>query len=382
MRTDVLIIGGGLAGLTAARRLSAAGVDFRLAEARSRLGGRILSAGLDGYDLGPAWFWPGQARVARLARDLGLGVFRQYAAGRTVFEDAAGAVRRDLAIALNPEALRIEGGMARPVGALAREIGAELRDDRVWLGHRLTAVETNGARRRALLDGPRGVLTVEARAVVIAIPPRIASRDIAFSPAVSPEAAAALGGVPTWMAGHAKMVALYDQPFWRAAGLSGDAVSQRGPLAQIHDASPAHAGSGALFGFVGVDAAARAQRGEAALRADAAAQLARLFGDAAGAPTEILLADWAAEPLTAVGADRAAPAGHPAYGPRPALDALAAQGVIFGSTEVAPEAGGFVEGAIASGERAAAQAMRVLGKQGMGKQGMGKRASGRAAAAE
>src|SRR3546814_5946368 len=78
MRHPVVIIGGGLAGLTAARRLHRAGIDFQLLEARSRLGGRILSAGAageaaaDGFDLGPSWFWPAmQPRMAVLIEELG-----------------------------------------------------------------------------------------------------------------------------------------------------------------------------------------------------------------------------------------------------------------------------------------------------------------------
>ncbi len=38
------------------------------------------------------------------------------------------------------------------------------------------------------------------------------------------------------MAGHAKVVALYERPFWREQGLSGDAISHCGTLAEIHDA--------------------------------------------------------------------------------------------------------------------------------------------------
>ncbi|MEM1154111.1 MAG: hypothetical protein AAGI44_08210 [Pseudomonadota bacterium] len=48
-----------------------------------------------------------------------------------------------------------------------------------------------------------------------------------------------LGGVPTWMAGQAKVVAVYESPFWRDSGFSGDAMSRKGPLIEIHDASPA-----------------------------------------------------------------------------------------------------------------------------------------------
>jgi len=58
MSAQVLVIGGGLAGLTAARALHRAGVGFQLIEARERLGGRILSTdatgdGMGPFDLGP-----------------------------------------------------------------------------------------------------------------------------------------------------------------------------------------------------------------------------------------------------------------------------------------------------------------------------------------
>ena len=84
MNRSVLIVGGGLAGLTAARLLHQAGIGFLLLEARDRLGGRILSsdasgqASDDGFDLGPSWFWPGmQPAMGNLVSDLGLPSFPQ-----------------------------------------------------------------------------------------------------------------------------------------------------------------------------------------------------------------------------------------------------------------------------------------------------------------
>lgn len=59
---------------------------------------------------------------------------------------------------------------------------------------------------------------------------------------------------PTWMAPHAKYIALYDHPFWREAGLSGMAQSHVGPMAEIHDASDSN-GSAALFEFIGLPVA-------------------------------------------------------------------------------------------------------------------------------
>ena len=65
----VIIVGGGISGLHTAYELAKQGVKFKLLEARSRLGGRILSRPSERdrlttsrYDLGPSWFWPGQNR--------------------------------------------------------------------------------------------------------------------------------------------------------------------------------------------------------------------------------------------------------------------------------------------------------------------------------
>ena len=66
MRT--LIVGGGLSGLALADALEAQGKDYLLLEARARFGGRIETRheGGAGFDLGPAWFWDGQPRIAAL----------------------------------------------------------------------------------------------------------------------------------------------------------------------------------------------------------------------------------------------------------------------------------------------------------------------------
>ena len=88
MKTDVAIVGGGLSGLALAARLHAADVDFRLFEARPRLGGRIdvLATPAGAVDLGPSWFWPGQPRIATLVEGLGLRAFPQYSHGGACFE--------------------------------------------------------------------------------------------------------------------------------------------------------------------------------------------------------------------------------------------------------------------------------------------------------
>lgn len=322
-RTEIAIVGAGLAGLALATRLRGAGRKVVVLEARDRVGGRVLSR--DGFDLGPAWIWPHQRRMRALVGALGLTLFEQHSAGRLVFEDAQGSVRRDLDMATMGGALRVAGGMAGIAERLAEPLG-----DHVRLGHRVTAItEADGS---VTLSGDG--FSVLAERGILTLPPRLL-RGLGLS----------VPDMPTWMAGHAKLIAVYDSPFWRAAGLNGDAISHRGPLAEIHDATPADNTRGALFGFALPGAAGRPGFRDAAL-----AQLTRLFGDRAAEPEAVHVMDWSADPNTATDADRHPPSSHPTYRPIPSAGRL-----IFAGTETAPDDGGFLEGALASADHAMAQ---------------------------
>ncbi len=97
---DVVIIGGGLAGLTTARDLRLAGNEsFLVLEAQDRVGGRTLNHELgNGYisEAGGQWIGPGQTAVADLARELNIGTFTTYYEGKTVFLAGDGRVAMDL----------------------------------------------------------------------------------------------------------------------------------------------------------------------------------------------------------------------------------------------------------------------------------------------
>lgn len=326
---EIAIVGAGLSGLALAHVLRSEGRDVLVLEARSRAGGRILSQ--EGYDLGPAWIWPHNRRMIALVSQLGLESFPQHSRGRLVFENPNGVVRRDLDFVSMGGALRITGGIAKITDILAQGLGDTLR-----LGHSVERVlEDDGG---ATVVGLRPEAAIRADRVVLALPPRLAAGLGANVP-----------DVPTWMAGHAKLIAIYDAPFWRDDGLNGDAISHRGPLAEIHDASPANAGQGALFGFA-IPGEARTTNFEN----QAVAHLARLFGAAAGAPRRVLIKDWSVDPATATPADRTPPTSHPNYQP-----IAPGRRVIFAGTETAPIEGGFLEGALEAAEMAHQQLLRM-----------------------
>ena len=345
--TDILIVGGGLSGLALADHLHRAEADFALLEARNRFGGRIKVLESDGVgvDLGPSWFWPGQPRIAGLAERFGLTIFEQYAKGALSYENERGEVLRDQGWASMQGSLRIQGGMSKLIDALYRVLPSQ----QMVLNCKITKLVRAGEVTKVLDEN--GVVVARAKRVVLTLPPRLAS-CMEFEPALPDASVAAMRNIPTWMAGHAKFVAIYDRPFWREAGLSGDAMSRHGPMMEIHDAGDPSFESGALFGFLGVPAVVRLDHRTEIIDA-CISQLERIFGPAASQPINVYLQDWADEKETAIQLDHEPPAGHPAYGLPTQLTALWNEQLVFGSTEIASQFGGFLEGALEAAESTA-----------------------------
>lgn len=95
IEAEVCVVGAGYAGLTAARRLTNAGMTAVVVEARERVGGRVWTRQMsDGtaLDMGGTWIGPGQDAVYALARELNVATYPTYATGETIFVDAQGKV--------------------------------------------------------------------------------------------------------------------------------------------------------------------------------------------------------------------------------------------------------------------------------------------------
>ena len=372
---DVAIVGGGLCGLALARSLQARGRDWRLLEARPRLGGRVLTAkARDGtpIDLGPTWFWPRtQPAITRLVADLGLTSFPQHDDGRVLhlsdpnrapqsvalteqLQPAADPTAPATPAAVHGGAWRVAGGMGAVIEALARP----LPEARLRLGHSVEAVVDHGDFVELRLRRGEAALALHARRVVLALPPRVAEAGMHFAPELPSELRTAMQRTPTWMATAAKAGFACARPFWRAAGHSGNAwVSHaQAMLAEVFDAcgpddqNERHSGA-ALAGFAALGAAQRASfaRGRDLLLES---QVVQLFGpEAAGA--ERFWQDWATEPETCSPLDVAdeGRGDHPQYGDPLLAEALWNGRLFLGGSETARHGGGYLEGALGAAAR-------------------------------
>ncbi|MFP4350635.1 MAG: flavin monoamine oxidase family protein [Thermodesulfobacteriota bacterium] len=356
---DTLIIGGGLSGIYAAWRLQQKSRPFMLLEARDRLGGRILSTEHQGFftDLGPSWYWPEvNPKMVGLIQQLGLTGYPQYEEGLGRFEHPNGMVQTVGGYPTTPASWRLIGGMA----ALIAKLSENIPESAVQLASPVCEIQKTEAGALVsvgeLEKAPRA--RYSARKVILALPPRLAAATILFTPDLSHELTQAMLRMGTWMAGQAKFFALYETPFWRQAGFSGQAFSQRGPAGEIHDGSNSEEGPYGLTGFLGIPAARR--QGAPALSEAIPYQLAAIFGPPAAQPTAFFYQDWARERFTATEYDQPPMLQHPDYQP-PAGRTAIWDGIIhFAGSETAGGGyGGYLEGALVSAERAVLHLAKV-----------------------
>ncbi len=456
-KADVVVVGAGLAGLTAARAITRAGRSVVVLEARERVGGRTFNRPITGgsyIDAGAEFVGPTQDRIKALAQAVGVQTFPTYNAGNNVYWkdgkretyaatgptgvappdptylpdllqviprlnsmaqkidvnapwNAAEAIEWDSqtfyswvkANEVNPDFMRLvatatdaifgqeprdlsllyvlfylaaSGDESHPgtfernfqtaegaqeerfVGGsqqISLRVAAELGSSVALNAHvRLITQDSKGV--KVFLD--KGKVT--AKQVIVAIPPALTAR-IDYEPLLPVLRDQLTQRAP--MGSYAKVDVVYDQPFWREEGLTGQTVSLNGPVRVTFDSTPDEGSPGVLLGFIGgSDARSWYGLSAAGRRQAVLDNFADYFGEKARNPREYVENAWAEERFT-----RGDPVAG--LGPGTLLDfgtALRAPvgRIHWAGTETAEYWVGYMDGAVRSGERAAAEVLAEL----------------------
>lgn len=452
----MIVVGAGLAGLTAAHEVAKAGRSVIVLEARNRVGGRTLNHALGGgevTEMGGTFVGPTQDRILALTKELKIGTFKTYddgdnvsslrgRSGRYAANDASAFAAANPTAA--PDVLNVVtqldqmatevsvdapwqassaaewdgqtldtwkldntatddgraafdalsealwGGEPRDLsllyavfyvaaagdeqnqGTVERLIGTTggAQESRFVGGSQLVSIELAerlgrgvilGSPVRRIVQG-RGRLTVEseratvsAKRVIVAMPPTLAGR-IEYGPGLPALRDQLTQRIP--MGSYAKVEAVYDGPFWRDQGLTGQAFGDRNVSATF-DQTPPDGAPGVLIGFIG---GTRARRWDAqaakARRQIALEDFAAYFGPDALEPREYLEARWTSEIWS-----RGDPVGFTP--PGVLLDFGEALRdpvgrIHWAGTETSGFWIGYMEGAVRSGERAAEEVVAEL----------------------
>jgi monoamine oxidase len=456
-KADVIVVGAGLAGLSAARAIARAGRSVIVLEARERVGGRTWNRPITGgsyIDAGAEFVGPTQDRIKALAQAVGVQTFPTYNTGNNVYWkdgkretyaasgptgvappdptllpdilqivqrlntmaqqidvkapwNAAEALEWDSqtfytwlkANEVNPEFMRLaatatdaifgqeprdlsllyvlfylaasgdethpgtfernfqtaEGAQEeRFVGGsqqISLKVAAELGSSVVLNAH-VRQIAQNAKGVKVQLD--KGLLS--AKQVIVAVPPALTAR-IDYEPLLPALRDQLTQRAP--MGSYAKVDVVYDRPFWREEGLTGQTVSLNGPVRVTFDSTPDEGSPGVLLGFIGgTDARtwyglSAEQRRQAVLD-----NFADYFGEKARTPLEYVENAWAEERFS-----RGDPVAG--LGPGTLLDFGAALRepvgrIHWAGTETSDYWVGYMDGAVRSGERAAAEVLGEL----------------------
>jgi monoamine oxidase len=467
-KADVVVVGAGFAGLTAARQVASSGHSVMLPEARDRVGGRAWNHDLgDGQvsERGATFVGPTQDHILALASAVGVGTFPTYDDGDDLYinnvDDPLGLIGPQRysdsgalggltgtappdptivaeltevvqqldqmsiqvpvdapwtassaaswdgetleswidANSVTPRFKALVPAATRPIfGAEPGELSllfvlfyiAASGDERNPGTFERNFDTRNGAQQwrffggtqaianriaahlgdRVLLRSPvrrivqqkSGVvvhsdrLTVTAKRVIVATPPVLAGA-IRYEPGLPSARAQLIQRYPQGTL--TKVAAVYPTPFWRDNGLTGTVLDTGGPVNASFDDSPPSGSPGVLFGFVGGDnARSYNAMSPSARRAAVVDQYVSWYGSQAARPVAYFDTVWSAEAWT-----RGCPVGIPslgtllAYGPeirRPVGR------IHWAGTETSTYWNGYMDGAVRSGERAAAEALAGL----------------------
>lgn len=245
VETAVLIIGGGLTGLTIAYLLQKENIRVKIVEARNRLGGRIKTIygeNIPPVDMGATWVGKQHTALLALLTTLGIEVFDQLLGARAIFEPISTSPPQVVQLPPNTApTFRIQGG----TGKLINTLVDYLKADQIYLNQPIKSIQKKGTKFFVKSDATQ----FQAKIVISTLPPNLLAKTVHFNPVLPADLTTIMTNTHTWMGESIKIGLTYEKPFWRADNLSGTITSNVGPIPEMYDHSNVENNRFGLIGF-------------------------------------------------------------------------------------------------------------------------------------
>lgn len=245
-KTDILIIGGGLTGLTLAYYLKNLNISVKIIEARSTIGGRIktkYNTNKAPIELGATWLINQQISALSLLKELNIPVFEQYYGTTAIYHPNQTQASQLVQLPTNNSvSYRVKNGTYSIIKALAEKL------------YKNTIQCNQSVHSIKLLPESLEVNTKNhtyyCKYAVSTLPPLLFSKKITTEPVLPKDTLELLSKTHTWMQDSIRIGFTYKDAFWKAKHTSGTIHSSVGHIQEFYDHSNYNSNLYALSGFV------------------------------------------------------------------------------------------------------------------------------------
>jgi len=244
-QSDIVIIGAGLTGLAIAYYLKDKNLDVTLIEARSRVGGRILTTNLKekpNIELGATWLGRKHTELTKLLEELDIGVFEQILGKTAIYEPISTSPSQIVDLPHNQDpSFRIKGGSETLINKLneSTKQGHLIHDE-------VKSIKSTENGAEVIANNH----TIKCKKVISTLPPYLFQYTIQTEPTLPADLLNLSKQTHTWMGESIKVALVYEQAFWRTDRLSGTIFSNVGPIPEMYDHSNVEDSHYALKGFL------------------------------------------------------------------------------------------------------------------------------------
>ncbi len=340
--TDILIIGAGLTGLTLAHYLKQLDVSTTIIEARTRIGGRILTRSASNkapIDLGATWLMSSHSELKQLLQELELTVFEQYYGNTAIYKPDTSTPAQLVNLPVsNASSYRITHGTQ----SLIKSLSDTLEPDQIITSCTINSIQ----KKEEFIYAASKNHSFKCKHIVSTLPPHLFNNTINIIPKLPENITTVCQHTHTWMHDSIKVGFTFASPFWKAKDTSGTIYASSDVLQEFYDHSNAEQNKYALVGFMNKAFYnyTKAERKEFALK-----QLQGYYGNQVREFLSYEELVWQDEMFTNAHDDsfitQQQNNGHPLF-QKPFLN----NSLFIAGTETSPFASGKMEGAIRSAQ--------------------------------